>query len=206
MIEITPETFLSEDEIEERFVRAPGPGGQNVNKVSSAVQIRFDAARCAALSDAAFRRLKVIAGSRMTQDGVIVLTAHTHRSQDLNRQDARHRLAEMIRRALIAPKHRIASRPTLASKGRRLAAKKVRGGRDIHDVRRQVNVENQFAIDHIQALVGLHRQRNPTAHTEQNDRRADDVATDRHLLAEALGGFDRHLDIQDGTSMHDHGA
>ena len=82
------------------------------------MQIRFDAARCAALSDAAFRRLKVIAGSRMKQDGVIVLTAHTHRSQDLNRQDARHRLAEMIRRVLIAPKHRIASRPTLASKNR----------------------------------------------------------------------------------------
>jgi ribosome-associated protein len=126
MIEITPEIRIPEDEIEERFVRAPGPGGQNVNKVSSAVQIRFDAARCAALSDAAFRRLRTIAGSRMTQEGVIVLTAHVHRSQDLNRQDARQRLAEMIRRALVAPKYRIAGRPTLASKGRRLIAKKVR--------------------------------------------------------------------------------
>lgn len=127
MIDITPEVAISEDEIEERFVRAPGPGGQNVNKVSSAVQIRFDAAGSQAISAAAFRRLQILAGSRMTQDGVIVLTAHVHRSQDLNRQEARQRLAEMIRRALVAPKRRIASRPTLASKGRRLTAKKRRG-------------------------------------------------------------------------------
>jgi ribosome-associated protein len=127
MIEITPELGLAEEEIEERFVRAPGPGGQNVNKVSSAVQLRWDAAHSAAISDAQFRRLKVIAGSRMTREGVIVLTAHTHRSQDLNRQDARARLAEMIRQALVAPKFRVPTRPTLAAKGRRLAAKKVRG-------------------------------------------------------------------------------
>jgi ribosome-associated protein len=127
MIEITPDFAISEDELEERFVRAPGPGGQNVNKVSSAVQLRFDAARCAALSDVAFRRLRVIAGTRMTQDGIIVLTAHIHRSQDLNRQEARRRLADLIRRCLIAPKHRVATRPTLASKTRRLTAKKTRG-------------------------------------------------------------------------------
>ena len=128
MIEITPEVSLAEDEIEERFVRAPGPGGQNVNKVSSAVQLRYDAAHSSAITDSQFRRLKAIAGSRMTHEGVIVLTAHTHRSQDLNRQDARKRLAEMIRQALVVPKFRVPTRPTLAAKGRRLAAKKVRGG------------------------------------------------------------------------------
>ena len=74
-----------------------------------------------------FRRLKAIAGSRMTREGVVVLTAHSHRSQDLNRQDARARLAEMIRQALVAPKFRVPTRPTLAAKGRRLTAKKVRG-------------------------------------------------------------------------------
>ena len=140
MIEITPEVVLSEDEIEERFVRAPGPGGQNVNKVSSAVQIRFDAAHSAALSDPQFRRLRAIAGSRMTRDGVIVLTAHTHRSQDLNRQDARARLSEMIRQALTAPKFRVPTRPTLAAKGRRLTAKRVRS--DVKQGRGRVRAED----------------------------------------------------------------
>ena len=126
MIVVTPQIALAEEEIEERFIRSPGPGGQNVNKVETAVQIRFDAAGSPALPLEVLARLKALAGSRMTRDGVIVITARRFRSQERNRADARERLVELIRRAAEAPRKRRPTRPTLASGRRRLEAKRRR--------------------------------------------------------------------------------
>lgn len=127
MVRITDDVEIDDKELEERFIRSSGPGGQNVNKVATAVELRFDARRSAALADTVFVRLKRIAGSRMTDDGVIVIRADRFRTQERNRDDARERLAAMIREALIVPKRRIATRPTKASKTRRLDAKVQRG-------------------------------------------------------------------------------
>lgn len=128
MIAVTDTIFLDESEIEESFIRSSGPGGQNVNKVSSAVQIRFDARRSRSLPDAVAVRLMRLAGSKLTQDGIIVITAQRHRDQARNRVDAVERLVELIREAVPPPVPRRATRPTKASKEKRLEGKAKRSG------------------------------------------------------------------------------
>lgn len=128
MIEVTPRIALDERELDETFIRASGPGGQNVNKVSTAVQLRFDARASPALEPAVLARLLKLAGHRATQDGVIVITAQEFRSQDRNRTAAREALFDLIRRATVVPVKRRKTRPTLASKERRLEAKSRRAG------------------------------------------------------------------------------
>jgi len=127
MLWVTDQIAIADWELTESFSRASGPGGQNVNKVSSAVELRFEAARSPALTPAVKARLKRIAGRRWTLDGAIVLRAEETRSQAQNRELARERLAEMIREALVAPRRRVATKPTAGSRERRLKAKSVRG-------------------------------------------------------------------------------
>ncbi|MCX5517108.1 alternative ribosome rescue aminoacyl-tRNA hydrolase ArfB [Kaistia defluvii] len=128
MIRISDDIALDDSEIEESFIRSSGPGGQNVNKVSSAVQLRFDARRSRALPDAVAVRLMRLAGSKLTQNGVIVITAQRFRDQARNRADALERLVALIQEALIPPTPRRATKPTLASKKRRLEGKAKRSG------------------------------------------------------------------------------
>jgi len=125
-LEVTPALTLEDTELQERFVRASGPGGQNVNKVATAVELRFDAARSPSITGPVLARLRTLAGSRMTDEGVIVIDARTFRTQAHNREDARLRLADLIRQALVAPKRRRKTRPTAASKQRRLETKRRR--------------------------------------------------------------------------------
>jgi len=127
MIAITPAIAIDEREIDERFVRASGPGGQNVNRVSTAVELRFDVAR-SSLPDEVKTRLATLAGSRMTSDGVLLIDSRTFRPQAQNREAARERLIAMIQRAAIRPKRRTATRPGRAAKEQRLTEKKLRAG------------------------------------------------------------------------------
>lgn len=127
MLWIDEKLAIADWELSESFTRSQGPGGQNVNKVSTAVELRFEAERCPNLTPAVKARLKRLAGRKWTLDGAIVIRAEETRSQLRNREMARERLAEMIRAALVAPKRRVATKPTLGSQRRRLVAKTVRG-------------------------------------------------------------------------------
>jgi ribosome-associated protein len=127
MIQVTRHIAIDEREIEQHFIRASGPGGQNVNKVATAVQIRFDVGRSPSLPDEVRQRLIVLAGSRVTKDQILVIDARRFRTQERNRQDAIERLVALIRAAAARPKPRHKTRPTHASKQRRLQAKRERG-------------------------------------------------------------------------------
>jgi len=123
VIRVTRQITIPETEIEEHFVRSSGPGGQNVNRVATAVQLRFDASRSPSLPEDVRRRLLRMAGRRLTRDGVIVIDARTHRTQERNRREALDRLTALIRKAAERPRQRKPTRPTAASRRRRLEAK-----------------------------------------------------------------------------------
>ena len=127
MLHVTDDITIADWEMTESFSRSSGPGGQNVNKVSTAVELRFEAERSPNLPEAVKKRLRRLAGRRWTTDGAILIRVEETRSQARNREIAQERLAELIRKSLVAPKRRIPTRPTAGSKRRRLAAKATRG-------------------------------------------------------------------------------
>jgi ribosome-associated protein len=128
MIRVTAHIEIDEREIDEQFVRASGPGGQNVNKLSTAVQLRFDVRHSPSLPPDVRARLERLAGARLTRDGVLVIIAQRHRTQARNREDALERLLDLIRQAAVAPVKRRPTRPTKASRERRIEGKKRRSG------------------------------------------------------------------------------
>jgi ribosome-associated protein len=124
MIKVTNDIVLYDNEIEEKFIRSPGSGGQKVNKTATSVQLRFDAKKNSTLTSGLFRKLKQLAGQRMTNSGVIVITAHKYSTQERNRQDALQRLVNLIQKAAVVPKTRRKTNPTRGSKERRLDGKR----------------------------------------------------------------------------------
>jgi ribosome-associated protein len=127
MLRITDQIAIDEREIEEQFVRSSGPGGQNVNKLETAVQLRFDVRHSPSLPEGVRLRLERLAGRRLTKDGVLVIIAQRHRTQERNRADAMDRLVELVREAAVTPKRRRPTKPTAGSQKRRLETKKRRG-------------------------------------------------------------------------------
>jgi ribosome-associated protein len=138
MLEITPSFFMDERELHFEYIRASGPGGQNVNKVATAVQMRFDITNSALASDIQGRLIR-LAGNRVTADGVLMIEAKHFRTQEQNREDATQRFVELIRRALVKPKPRKKTKPSAASKERRLKSKKVKG--EIKKIRQSKSFE-----------------------------------------------------------------
>ncbi|MEH6402406.1 MAG: alternative ribosome rescue aminoacyl-tRNA hydrolase ArfB [Sneathiella sp.] len=127
MLKVTDTILINDDEIVESFVRSSGPGGQNVNKVSTAVQLRFDAKNSSAISDPLLNRMRQVASHLLTKDGILIITAESHRSQDRNRQDAKSRLIDIIQKATIVPKNRRPTKPSYSSKLKRMDKKTQRG-------------------------------------------------------------------------------
>ncbi len=138
MIQISPSTQLHENELRFDYIRASGPGGQNVNKVATAVQLRFDV-RASSLPDDVKARLTHLAGKRVTDDGILLIEAKQFRTREQNREDAVQRLVALVRKALVKPKPRKKTKPTKASKEKRLTSKKRRG--EIKSLRRKKNFE-----------------------------------------------------------------